>query len=153
MTWRGWGTLCVVVSIVCGVGSVGHAAEQASTVAKATGGAGEPLATSEGSIVAVDLKSDPPSLMLNVADGSVVTFVLDPNTTSVSKAGESVGLEGLKVDDRVTVHHTLKDGKAVAESISIAEPPKPAATTDASPSSATAEPTTPASDEDKTATP
>ena len=81
----------------------------------------------QGSISTLDLKSTPPMLKLNAADGKVRVFTLDLKTTSVWKDGQMSQLDQLKPGQSVRVKHATVRGTDMAQSIRIVSGAKPVA--------------------------
>ena len=67
--------------------------------------------TVEGSITAIDLSAEPPTMQVHATNGRTWTLVVDPKTARVWK--------DLRTGGRVKVHAILKEGKEVADVIQI----------------------------------
>lgn len=76
------------------------------------------IASTEGSVSALDVKSRPPSLRLVVAGGGSRSLELDRATT-IWKDHQVLTVGHLRVGDRVKVRHMTKNHRQVAKSIEI----------------------------------
>ena len=73
----------------------------------------------QGSITAVDLKSENPSLTVKAADGTESKVALDLDLSLVLKGDEELALENLAAGQNVKITQADFDGKLVADTIEI----------------------------------
>ena len=83
----------------------------------------------EGSITGLDLKQQPPTLVIQGKAGQSWNFTLDLKATRVLKNGLSSGLSELAPGEQVKVHYTQQGAMQVAKSIEITPVPKAAPST------------------------
>jgi hypothetical protein len=79
----------------------------------------ETEAALEGSIAAVDLKSESPSVTVKAADGTETKVDLDLDLSLVLKGDEELALEDLAAGQNVRITQADFDGKLVADTIEI----------------------------------
>ena len=120
--------VCTTVLLLSGVAI--SWAEPASQPVESKSGATVDTVTSstvEASIAALDLAAVPATVRLISADGKSWTLIVDPKMTSVSKSGQPLAWDQLKVGDAVKVRHAMMGGKDTAQSIRVLLASKPAA--------------------------
>ncbi|MBI3321377.1 MAG: hypothetical protein HYZ91_03815 [Candidatus Omnitrophica bacterium] len=98
----------------------------------------------KGSITALDLKAQPPTLRVTSEQGKLFTLQVDPGATRVTQEGKSANLEELKVGQKVEVEQASKDGQQIAKTIKVIPAASPAAPEGASRNEPRAEPRAPA---------
>lgn len=90
----------------------------ASPSVPAVGSASQPKPVAqEGRVVAVSADS----LTARSADGSDRTYVVTPQTASVTVAGGGVGTAAFDVNDEVSIVGVMRDGTAIATTVAAAE--------------------------------
>lgn len=81
-------------------------------------------AGSTETIMAIDLRANPPTLKVRGEGGQTRTLALDLRRTSVTHDGRSATLEHLKVGQPVSVTTSMEGGREMARSIRVGEAAK-----------------------------
>ena len=116
-------TLALVLGLVaCGLASsvYADALVAAAPVAAPVVSAPTPEINSvEGTISSLDVTSAAPWLKIKDAAAKEWTIMIDPATSTVWKGGNKVTWADIKVNDKVKVRQTDKDGKAIAKTVEV----------------------------------
>lgn len=98
------------------------------------------MSTIKGSISGLDLRSSAPIVKVTDAQGQERSISVDPQATAVLKDGQQAKLDALKVGQQVEVSPVMKEGRQLAQTITVTTAaPAGAATRQAQPN-APAEP-------------
>ena len=140
MPWQATVTFGIGVAMVVGASTWAadsSPAQQPSTTKPSASAASPSPQVIAGTIAALDLKHPvTPTVTVRRADGRLIKVRVDANLTSVSEgqASSQLGmLSRVRLDQRVTVTATPKQGTLIASLIKINPPPSFPASTSASP--------------------
>ncbi len=115
---KNWTIWIIVMLGTCGAATSAFGLEKTVAPVSSTVKATPLIASMEGSIGALDVKSQTPSLRLILTGGRSRSLELDRATT-VWKDRQALTLDRLKVGDRVKIRHMTKNGRQMAKSIEI----------------------------------